>query len=942
MAKPRKSVPAKKKVVDTKHGDDKRSALPPAALEPLVNDRLKLAPVTLRWARNPDLDPQLVWRGKDTSADPLTVRAFPIYIHEKIHPRELIQDLRRESERRSRDAAASEQPELFSDFNGVPAGVDRTDYYNYECNWQNRMILGDSLQVMASLAEKENLRGKVQCVYMDPPYGIKFQSNFQGAVTTASDGKTGTQEPEMVKAFRDTWRDGIHSYLAYLRDRFVVARDLLAETGSIFVQIGDENVHRVRAVLDEVFGAENFEAQIAYASTAGFSSNGLDSVTNFVLWYSRNHEKRKFHALYKIKEFGGEGASSYGSVELENGERMSIAEYEKRTGTQFDYDRRRDANERCRVCTLADVTSQGAPSIDQTFEFRGKKFSPNASNHWKTDLHGMSVLARANRLDVSENGRLGYIRYFDDFSLFPINNIWTDAGSSFMKKIYVVQTATKIIQRCLLMTTDPGDLVLDPTCGSGTTAYVAEQWGRRWITIDTSRVALTLARARLMGARFPYYVLADSPEGLVEEARLSGCVPAQRETFGKIRQGFVCKRVPHIKLSDIANNAEIDVIWKKYECELAPLRKKLGGREEWEIPRTGTPEAKKFDAKTLEKFWEKKLARQREIDVSIAAHAEFETLYDQPIEDPKKVRVAGPFTVESLDPHRTLGTDADGNVIDPVVAMETQDVNAAREAVSGIVPAKDFVEMVLENLRVAGVQQVDKKERIVFESLEPYCGDGYICAEGKYRRGEKLVRAGIFVGPEFATVTRPELLAAAVEARKHGFDELITCAFNYGPFVASEEKLGTLKFIKARMNADLHMGGDFKKTANANLFVVFGEPDVEIHDVGDGNICVEIKGIDIFKPSTGEVISNDTDGIACWFIDTDYDQESFFVRQVYFCGQKDPYGNLKNALIAEIDRDAWESLYKTKSRPFPRPKSGFIAVKVINKFGDEALQVFRV
>jgi len=556
----------------------------------------------------------------------------------------------------------------------------------------------------------------------------------------------------------------------------------------------------------------------------------------------------------------------------------------------------------------------------------------------------MSVLAQANRLQAGK-GSLSYVRFLNDFSAFPINNIWTDTGTGGTSdggKIYVVQTSTKIIARCLLMTTDPGDLVLDPTCGSGTTAYVAEQWGRRWITIDTSRVAITLARARLMGAKFPYYVLADSQEGLLEEAKLSGRPPIQRETYGKIRQGFVYKRVPHITLKAIANNAEINVIWEKYERELAPLRKKLGGREEWEIPRTGTPDATKLDAGTLKKFWELKLARQRDIDNSIATHAEFETLYDKPVEDPKKVRVSGPFTVESLDQHRMLGTDADGNVIDPLVAMQTNDLNAARDAVAGSIPTKDFVEMVLENLRVAGVQQTNKNERIKFDSIEPFCGNGYIVAEGKYRRGEKIVRAGIFVGSEFSTVMRPDLIAAGKEAKNFGFDELITCAFNYGPFVADEEKLGTLKFIKARMNSDLHMAGDLKKTANANLFVVFGEPDVEISDVGDGKIQVEVKGIDIFKPSTGGVVSSDTDGIACWFVDTDYNQESFFVRQVYFCGQKNPYESLKNTLKAEIDAEAWASICGTKSRPFPRPESGFIAVKVINQFGDEALRVFRV
>ena len=504
--------------------------------------------------------------------------------------------------------------------------------------------------------------------------------------------------------------------------------------------------------------------------------------------------------------------------------------------------------------------------------------------------------------------------------------------------IYVVQTATSVIERCLLMATDPGDLVLDPTCGSGTTAYVAEQWGRRWITIDTSRVALALARARIMGARYPYYLLADSPEGQRKDGELRQRLPSEAPTYGDIRHGFVYERVPHITLKAIANNAEIDVISETYAAQMEPLRKELGGLEEWEVPRLDADEAKKMPRKALENWWDLRLERQRRIDASIAAKAEYEALYDRPFTDGTKVRVAGPFTVESLDPHRTLGVDENGNLIDPIVLMATNDLKAAQEALFDGKPAADYTAMVLENLKIAGVQQADKKDRIVFESLAAVPG-AYICAEGKYMRGTKQVRAGIFIGPEFGTVSRADLVSAVKEAGERGFDEVVACAFSYDAQAGDLEKLGSVPILKARMNADLHMAGDLKNTGAGNLFVVFGEPDIEIlHE--DGKLRVEIKGIDIFKPQEGRVVSGSTEDIACWFLDTDYNEESFFVRQAYFLGQKDPYDALRRTLKAEIDPESWESLRSAVSRPFDPPANKRIAVKIINHLGDEVMKVY--
>ena len=486
------------------------------------------------------------------------------------------------------------------------------------------------------------------------------------------------------------------------------------------------------------------------------------------------------------------------------------------------------------------------------------------------------------------------------------------------------------------MSTDPGDLVLDPTCGSGTTAYVAEQWGRRWITIDTSRVALALARARIMGARYPYYLLADSPDGQTKEAELQGKVPSNAPTHGNIRHGFVYERVPHITLKSIANNAEIDVIWEDSQARLEPLRAQLNAAlgqqwEEWEIPREADA---KWPAKAKDlhaAWWEQRIARQKAIDASIAAKADFEYLYDKPYDDKKKVRVAGPFTVESLSPHRVLAVDENEELIETCgrADADTRD-------------AKNFVQVILDNLKTSGVQQAHKEDKISFTSLAAWPGN-YICAEGRYSEADgSEKRAGIFIGPEFGTVTREDLLAAAREAGDAAFDVLIACAFSYDAHSADFNKLGRIPVLKARMNADLHMAADLKNTGKGNLFVIFGEPDIEILNDAGGQIQVKVRGVDVFHPSTGEVRSNGPDEIACWFIDTDYNEESFFVRHAYFLGANDPYKSLKTTLKAEINEEAWESLHSDTSRPFDKPESGRIAVKVINHLGDEVMKVFRV
>lgn len=961
------------------HKDASRKNIPTAEYQSVMRKDEKSSIQVAYERRNQDLDPQLVWRGKDIKDwSDLIIQSPPLYIQEKVHPKVLIDDLRRQTELEEQKDTQKEM-NLFADFNGLPDESSKTEFYQHDANWTNRMILGDSLQVMASLAEREGLRGKVQCIYLDPPYGIKFNSNFQWSTTSrdVKDGKVDniTREPEQVKAFRDTWRDGIHSYLTYLRDRLTVARDLLTDSGSIFVQIGDENVHRVRVVMDEIFGEGNFIAGIICLKTSSQTSQFLAGTADYTLFYAKNKKSLKYRQLNKEKILGETGTTQYVHELHPNLSENRII---------------KERSPKAHVFAADNLTSQSG-GVTTRFDFNvyGKIFNVTKGG-WKTNIVGINRLYKSHRLKAIGN-TLMYRRFLSDFSVFPIANVWSDVFATGFseEKLYVVQTSIKILERCILMTTDPGDLVLDPTCGSGTTAYVAEQWGRRWITIDTSRVALALARARIMGARYPYYLLADSLDGQKKESEITQTAPSSKPVYHNIRQGFVYERVPHITLKSIANNAEIDVIWDKFQKVLEPLREQLNKTvdrnwEEWEIPReAGYPwsdkatknwetiqaeetETKKqnalrqinselktrytlqnlpdkpyemwTDKKAIEihgKWWEQRIIRQKEIDASIAAKADFEYLYDKPYEDRKKVRVSGPFTVESLSPHRVLAVDENDELVDTNKKMKSH---------SG--SEEDFVRMILENLKISGVQQAHKEDKITFSSIKPWPGE-MICAEGIYYEGSQEEsgnekRAAIFIGSEFGTVSRVDLVSATREAGDADFDVLIACAFNYDAHSTEFDKLGRVPVLKARMNADLHMADDLKNTGKGNLFVIFGEPDIDILNAEDGMIQVQINGVDVFDPSTGEVRSDSSEGIACWFIDTDYNEESFFVRQAYFLGANDPYKSLKTTLKSEINKEAWNTLNSDISRPFDKPASSRIAVKVINHLGDEVMKVFKV
>jgi adenine-specific DNA-methyltransferase len=859
--------------VDALRHKDRRANIPTNELRAMLADDER-APKTMLYPRDSSLDPQLVWNGKDEQdAAVLEVPVVPIYIQEKIQPRVIVENLRQTA------AAGEPEPELtlFDDFNGIEF-EELVDFYHHEQNWTNRLILGDSLLVMTSLAEKEGLKGKVQTIYVDPPYGIKFGSNWQVSTRKreVSDGKLTdvTRQPEQIRAFRDTWELGIHSYLTYLRDRFTVALDLLNETGSIFVQIGDENVHLVRSLLDEVFGSENFISLITFRKTAGATGEYLSGTNDYILWYAKSRESVKYRPLYRSKEVGGEGATGYSLLELPDGSRRRMSADERRDPGTIPAAARPFTLDNLMSQSAGREKGEGAASW-YAVEFDGRQFRPTMQSRWKTNEQGMARLMSADRLGVAGN-TLRYIRYIDDFPAFPLTNAWDDTGIAGYgePKTYVVQTNSKVIERCLLMTSDTGDLVLDPTCGSGTTAVAAEKWGRRWITADTSRVALALTRTRLMGYRFPWFELQDE---------------------GDIRHGFVSRTVPRVTLKSIAQNPDI---------------------------REG-------------------MSRD-EIEAAIAHHADQETLYDQPQEDRKKVRVTGPFTVESLSPHRML---------EPADATE-------EVAESGA----EFVPTILENLRKAGVQNTVKQEHLSFEWLDPHAGV-WVHARGAFTDAEAVERTvAVSVGPEYGTVDADQVREAAKEASKGaGADLLLVCAFAFdatagesakefqpsdgsGWAVAAEErKLGRLRVLLVRMNPDLAMGAELlKKTGAGNLFMVFGEPDVSIARDDEGLVRVEIRGVDVYDPTTGQVRSSTTDDIACWFVDTNYNEESFFVREAYFTGAGDPYGSLRKALRADIDEAAWSTLYTTESRPFPSPETGKIAVKVINHYGDEVMKVFAV
>lgn len=839
--------------------DSKRARIPTQE-ESVKLSRREKQPVKKTYDYDPSLDPQLIWSGKKEAGAEFDVPTVPIYVQEHVAPEAIIARLKAGS-------VDDRQMLLFGE-TAEDQFHKAVEFYEHEDNWQNRLILGDSLLVMNSLLEKEGMRGKVQTIYIDPPYGIKFSSNWQVS-TRNRDVKNNKiedfiRQPEQVKAFRDTWELGIHSYLSYLRDRLITARELLNESGSCFVQISDENVHLIRNLMDEVFRTENFVSTISFRTTNSVK-NTLNRTGDYIIWYSKDAEKIKYRQIYLAKTLTD--ISSYDQVELPNGERRRITIEEKQNTNLLPLG--------SKVYSLADLSSKGAGSTPQPFVINQTTFHPPAGKHWAANYpDGMKNLLLQKRIQVTGN-TLRYIRYFDDFPAIELDNNWVEQLSE-QNKDYVVQTATKVIQRCLLMTTDPGDIVLDPTCGSGTTAYVAEQWGRRWITTDTSRVALSLARTRLMTAKFPFYILkgmsfrgsnsdreiftagnerflADSPLEMTKKTK-----PLEMTGNGaaRISDGFEYQTVPHVTLKSLANDEPADN----------------------------------------------------------------EVLYDKPLENKKVVRVAGPFTVESLSPHR---------------------VSDAQDMVS----TERFVNIIIENLLKAGVQTGEKDARVEFENLDILPAGPEVQAVGEYKTKDGLKKVAVAIGPEFGSVD-DDFIRDAVMVAKRFADLLVIAATSFDASAHSEPSLAdNLRVMKVKINPDLSMGDLLKKTGSGNLFLAFGEPEVKVSETKEG-IVIEILGVDVYDPVKSEIRTsgsgNPEHDIAAWFIDTNYNGEAFFVTHAYFLGADKPYEKLKKALKAEINEELWEELYSTTSRPFPKPKTGKVAVKVINHYGDEVMKVVEV
>jgi adenine-specific DNA-methyltransferase len=870
--------PNKKPVDAIQHSEDTRKVIPTSECQGEEAMNIAGAPTesiysTLHEGFDRSRDPELYWLGKykdqaDADSAEMTLDIRSLYVHEDIAPEMLINRLYQVRQEQKNP----EQGMLFSPEDmrtEVEDQLERVaDYYTHSMGWKNRLIQGDSLLVMNSLLNREGMAGKVQTIYIDPPYGIKYGSNWQMKLNSRDvkdNDESVSGEPEMIKAFRDTWELGIHSYLSYLRDRLVLAKELLTQSGSVFVQISDDNVHLVRNLLDEVFGSENFVSQIVYQKTSGAGApaalSSISSVQDYILWYAKDKTQYKFRKLSVPKIFGETGSDAYKMIELDTGERISIKEYEKRTGEVFKYEKRPKGS---KVFRLGDLTSQtGADSIRYPIVFNGKSYLPSTTRGWRTHKDGMDKVIAANRIMASAN-TLSYVLYFEDYPYMDLNSLWTDTSSSVgTDKLYVVQSAIKPIQRCILMTTDPGDLVLDPTCGSGTTAFVAEQWGRRWITIDTSRIALNIAKTRLTTALFPYYELFD-------------------EVNKNIRQGFKYKTVPHITLKSLANDLEPEV----------------------------------------------------------------ETLYDQPIEDKKRIRVSGPFTVETLQSY---------NVMSPESIDDRPDEAEENRL---------FQERIFAHLQTAGIRNGDKSQRATFHSVEAVSHQ-YLHAKGWYTDGEGEERLVYFhIGPKFGTVSKlsvtESVKAFRSKAKNEGASWLVILGFSFEDSINDADyNLGTYTVSKVRMHDDLMQDGLLKKDKGAGSFITIGEPDIQI--VNDSEIAchVEIRGLDIYDPIKDDVKARSTADIAYWEIDDNYNEEQFIVREVHFCG-----GNKKEfeawrkglngiasaktkkkaetTLKLELNDEVWETLYDFRSSAIERKPGRKVCVRVVSQFGEESSKVLTI
>lgn len=873
----------KNRPVSSIHHDEKRAAIPDSAHQGEEQVAISGMPEQseydiFRHEFQRGRDPELYWLNKYKNDDEDNPDYMPqlrtdirsLYKHEDIRPEAIIDNLYELHEHKSESAKL--QLDLFGDLDDQEDDeLERlAGYYKHNDNWQNRLIQGDSLLVMNSLLNREGMKGQVQCIYFDPPYGIRYGGNWQIMINKpkmAHESRDAelSNEPEMIKAYRDTWELGIHSYLSYLRDRLIMARELLAESGSCFVQISDENVHLIRSVMDDVFGSENFVSQIIYQKTTGAGSPGElttpASVADYIIWYSKDIQQLKYRKLFTPKVFGEEGFIGYNYIELNDGRRMSIADWENETGYKFEYKKNpKDA----RVYTLDNLTSQSGGDIGRfEIEFEGKTYKISHGGVWKTNKAGIERLRKLKRLGATSNGTLRYVRFFDDFTAQTLSNLWTDTSSNLgTGKIYVVQSSLKPVQRCILMTTDPGDLVLDPTCGSGTTAYVAEQWGRRWITIDTSRIALNIAKKRLTTAIFPYYKTHDDSDN------------------PNIRQGFKYKTVPHITLKALANDLPFDE----------------------------------------------------------------ETLYDQPEEDKKRIRVSGPFTVETLQ------------------SLDVSSPESLNDKQNDFDEYAAFTDRIFNNLKANGIRNGVKQQQAVMHSME-HLDEAYLNARGYYKAEDGKEHCVYFmIGPKFGTVSKYAVNEAIRAFRQH-LDEsnwLVILGFSFEDTIDSGENkdynFGTFQVSKVRMSDDLLQDGLLKKDKKAGSFIIIGEPDISLVNNGDDTCHVEINGMDMYDPIQDEVKARNVNDIAYWEMDDNYTGGLFKVRSIHFCGgdKKDfaawrkgldtvardlAKKKAERTLRLEFNEEVWTTLYDFKSEPIAYEQGKKIAVRVVSQFGEESTKV---
>lgn len=919
-------------------------------------------------------EPWLEWAGKKEQqwcvADPVA-----LHLHERISTQAILRVAKRQDIQRSLFAEPEQEYR------------EAVQFYKHPMDWTNRMILGDSLAVMASLARREALAGKVQMIYMDPPYGIKYASNFQpevGRRDVKDRDEDLTREPEMVKAYRDTWTLGVHSYLSYLRDRLLLCKELLSDTGSIFVQIGEENLHIVRNIMDEVFTKGCCCRVIPYVTTSYQADNILGNVLNYLLWYTKNKEQAqtKIRPLFRSKTIGEVESKEYKWIWMPSGETRAM--------TEDEYTGQTELPAGSRIWRYGPLTSQGySETGSQPIVFRNKTYDCGRNQHWKTNREGIERLARADYL-IPRSGSFSHFMFLDNFSVTPVSNLWADTkwGFDAGDKAYVVQTNEKIIERCLEMTTDPGDLVLDPTCGSGTTAYIAEQWGRRWITIDVSRVALSIARQRLLTANYDYFMLR--PTSAADLQRNSSG-PWLSDPDGQI-QGpctFENKMVPHVTLKSIAQNLALDPICEKWEqvlvqklgelnkalnqsvtketrfkllAKLEEKRKREGKNSitdadsrrwqlpekewlEWEVPfdiDSDWPRILKDSLNGYRQAWRQKMD---EINACIAARAEQEELVDQPIIEKGRVRVSGPFTMEGIIPAEEsidigeLEESPIGGAPEPMETFNNGEGNVQTDGQN----SEAYLDRMIRLLRDGGVLFPNNK-MMKFTTLETLADGSALHASGIWVDNKNERHVAVMFGPQYGPLIAPMVEDGIRIAARRGFDDLVFAAFSFdgaAQAVIQEDPDPKLRIHMAQIRPDVNMGDLLKTTVSSQLFTVSGSPRTRVEHTKNNQYIVHMEGVDIYDPVTNSVKSAGAEKVAAWFLDSDYDGRCFCICQAFF-PDKGAWKKLGKALNGALDEDTLSNLSGTISLPFTVGQNKRAAIKVIDPRGNEVLRVHKL